>query len=320
MPTLISKGNLMAKTIRVLLLGLSVLFAGHAPAQQAVDTEFVPSVEVPEYEPGQGPLVLIDAAHLNHDTAEGGYLPFAELLRSDGYIVESNRAPFSLDVLARADILVIANAMHEQSEFEWAPLPSLSAFSDAEIQIVERWVSEGGSLLLIADHMPLSGHASELAAAFGVLFHNGFAYDDDTRDPQITFSEVDSTLPSTVVATGRNDNERVKFVTTFTGQAFRLDPTIDAEPLLVLPQGSILLLPEVAWKFSESTPRIQADYLLQGAIVRHGRGRVAAFGEAAMFGAKLAGPNLIPVGMNSPEARWNQRFATNVMRWLSRAL
>lgn len=310
----------MAKILRVVLLALPALFAESALAQQPVDPEFVPSVEIPEYEPGQGPLVLIDAAHLNHDTADGSYLPFAELLRADGYIVEPNRAPLTRDALARADILVIANAMHEQSEFDWAPLPSLSAFSDAEVQVLEGWVSEGGSLLLIADHMPLSGHASKLAAAFGVMFHNGFAYDDAARDPQITFSRTDGTLASTVVANGRNANERVDFVTTFTGQAFRLDPTIDAESLLVLPEGSILLLPEVAWEFSESTPRIQADYLSQGAIVRHGRGRVAAFGEAAMFGARLAGPNLIPVGMNAPEARWNQRFAINVMRWLSGAL
>ena len=309
----------MVTNSRIVVLSSSVLFACSA-LSQAVDPEFAPSIEVPEYESGQGPLVLIDAAHLNHDTADGSYLPFAELLRADGYTVEPNRERFAEDVLARADILVIANAMHEQSEVDWAPLPSLSAFTDAEIRAVEQWVSEGGSLLLIADHMPLSGHASDLAGAFGILFHNGFAYADADRAPQITFSRTDGTLPSTVIANGRRADERVEFVTTFTGQAFRLDPAADAEPLLVLPKGSVLLLPEVAWEFSDSTPRIPADDLLQGAVVRHGRGRVAAFGEAAMFGARLAGPNLIPVGMNAPEARWNGRFATNVVRWLSGAL
>jgi hypothetical protein len=310
----------MPTKLRVVIITLSVLFTCSALSQLAVDPEFVPSIDAPEYESGRGPLVLIDAAHLNHDTADGSYLPFAELLRADGYTVKSNQAPFTRDALARASILVIANAMHEQSELDWAPLPSLSAFSEAEIEAVEQWVSEGGSLLLIADHMPLSGHASKLAAAFGILFQNGFAYDDVAQNPQITFRRADESLSSTIVANGRNENEAVDFVTTFTGQAFRLDPTIDAEPLLVLPKGSILLLPEVAWQFSESTPRIPADYLLQGAIVRHGRGRVAAFGEAAMFGARLAGPDLVPVGMNAPEARWNQRFATNVVRWLSGAL
>lgn len=107
---------------------------------------------------------------------------------------------------------------------------------------------------------------------------------------------------------------------TFTGQAFRLDPSIKAEPLLVFREGYNLLLPEVAFKFSDRTPRIPAVNLLQGAIVYHGQGRLAVLGEAAMFSAQLAGPNQRPMGMNMPEARENPRFALNVMHWLSGAL
>lgn len=262
---------------------------------------------------------MIDTAHLNHDTADGSYLPFAELLRSDGYTVESNREAFTRENLERMDVLVIVNAMHKQSESDWAPLPSLAAFTAAEIAVVEQWVREGGSVLLIADHMPLPGHAESLAAAFGVRFHNGFAY-DATRSPQTTFRRSDGSLAQSVVTDGRGPDERVEFVTTFTGQAFRLDPMIDAEPLLIFPEGSILLLPEVAFKFSDSTPQISAAHLLQGAIVRHGSGRVAVLGEAGMFSARLAGPNRIPIGMNAPNARWNSRFAINLVRWLSGAL
>src|SRR5262249_14140246 len=98
-----------------------------------------------------------------------------------------------------------------------------------------------------------------------------------------------------------------------------IDPKVDAQPLLVLPEGYELLLPEVAFKFSESTPRVPAAYLLQGAIVRHGNGRAAFFGEAAMFSAQLAGPNKEPMGMNAPIARDTPRFALNLMHWLSRA-
>jgi len=75
----------------------------------------------------------------------------------------------------------------------------------------------------------------------------------------------------------------------------------------------------VAFKFSEKTPRIPAAYMLQGAIVRHGNGRAAFFGEAAMFTAQLAGPNKEPMGMNAPSAPENARFALNLMHWLSRA-
>ena len=50
--------------------------------------------------------------------------------------------------------------------------------------------------------------------------------------------------------------------------------------------------------------------------LNHG-GRVAVFGEAAMFTAQLAGPNAAPMGMNAPIAGQNARFALHVMRWLA---
>ena len=290
-----------------------------ATTQQVPDPAFNPRLDKPEYAAGRGPMVVIDAAHLNFHTAEGGYAPFATLLRADGYRVSSNQEVFTAGSLARGDVLVISNAMHKQSEADWAPLPTLSAFSDAEIVAVERWVRSGGSLLLIADHMPLAGHAEAMAAAFGVRFQNGFAM-DAAGSGQITFRRSDRSLQSGRVADGRSASERVDTVTTFTGQAFRLDPSVKAEPLLVFREGYSLLLPEVAFKFSDRTPRIPAVNLLQGAIVYHGQGRVAVLGEAAMFSAQLAGPNKRPMGMNAPEARENSRFALNVMHWLSGAL
>ncbi len=56
--------------------------------------------------------------------------------------------------------------------------------------------------------------------------------------------------------------------------------------------------------------------MLQGALLRRGRGRVAVFGEAAAFTAQL-GPNARPTGMNHPDAPHNARFLRNVMRWLT---
>lgn len=302
---------------RGVLAGLVFVSAVPAVTQQVSDTAFTPVINKPEYQAGLGPRVVIDAAHLNFHTAEGGYLPFAKLLRLDGYNVKSNRDPFTAATLERADVLVIANAMHKQSEADWAPLPSYSAFTDAEVAEVEKWVRGGGSLLLIADHMPLAGHAEALAAAFGVRFQNGFAF-DAKRNGQITFRRSDGSLTAGVIANGRGAAERVDSVSTFTGQAFRLDPATKAEPLLVVPDGYTLWLPEVAFRFSDSTPRISAANLLQGAIVHHGQGRVALFGEAAMFSAQVVGPDRRPMGMNAPEARENYRFALNVLHWLSK--
>lgn len=285
-------------------------------AQQVPDTAFVPPIAAPAFPTGRGPRVLIDAAHFNLHTADGGYFAFARLLRRDGYRVASNDAPFTAAALADADVLVVSNAMHEQSRQGFAPLPNLSAFTDAEIAAVESWVRAGGSLLLIADHMPLAGHAATLAAAFGVRFHNGFALPPSGRG-RLTFRRSDGSLPAGPVADGRHASERVDSVTTFTGQAFRVDPGIDAVPLLVVPADYELLLPQVAWQFSEATPRIAAAHLLQGALVRHGKGRVALFGEAAMFSAQLAGPQRVPAGMNDPIAGQNYRFALNLLHWLT---
>ncbi|MEQ9401603.1 MAG: DUF4350 domain-containing protein [Longimicrobiales bacterium] len=285
-------------------------------AQQVPDRGFVPPIGSATFARGEGPEVGIDAAHVNFHTMEGRYQSFARLLTRDGYQVRSNSSPFTASSLETLEVLVIANAMHSQSEDDFAPLPNLSAFTDAEIGEVERWVAAGGSLLLIADHMPIAGHAEDLAAAFGIRFHNGFVFDADGNG-LITFRRSDGTLVESAVIDGRDGSERVDSVTAFTGQAFRVDPDVDATPLLVVPEGYSVVLPSVAWEFSESTPRVPAAYLLQGALVRHGQGRVAVFGEAAMFSAQLAGPEERPMGMNHPAAAQNYRFALNIMRWLS---
>jgi hypothetical protein len=152
-----------------------------------------------------------------------------------------------------------------------------------------------------------------------VRFQNGFAQ-DAAGNGTLTFRRSDGSLASSAVTNGRDATERVDTVMTFTGQAFRVDPGVKAEALLVLPAGSQLLLTEVAFQFSQKTPRIPAVHLLQGALVHHGRGKVAFLGEAAMLTAQLAGPNKQPMGMNVPGARDNARFALNLLHWLSGVL
>jgi len=287
-----------------------------AGGQQVADTAYRPPIQRPAYAAGSGPIVAIDAAHHDFHTMDGRYWSFARLLERDGYRVRTNDLPLSTASLRTMDVLVIANAMHEQSAQGFAPLPNLSAFTDEEISAVEAWVAGGGSLLLIADHMPIAGHAEALAAAFGVRFHNGFVFGSD-RQGLLTFRRSDGSLATSEVTDGAARSERIDSVTSFTGQGFRLDPGLEAEPLLTIPPGHTLYLPTVAWQFSDSTPRISAAYLLQGALVRHGRGRLAVFGEAAMFSAQRAGPQGAPMGMNHPVAGQNYRFVLNVLHWLS---
>lgn len=271
-------------------------------------------------------MVLIDEAHRNFHTAEGRYAPFASLLERDGYVVRTHGEPFSQASLQGADVLVVANALAPENVERWR-LPVASAFTREEVAAVEEWVRGGGALLLIADHMPFPGAARDLAAAFGIRFQNGFAMDTATGDGRITFRRSDGTLGGHPVTDGRGPEERVDSVTSFTGHAFRVDPAAEigapgsapARPgrLLVLGEGFELLLPELAWEFSEETPRIPAAYLLQGTVFRHGLGRVAAFGEAAMFTAQVAGPEGSPMGMNAPGAEQNHRLVLNLLHWLT---
>ena len=289
-----------------------------ADAQQVPDSAFAPAIARPAFAAGAGPAVLVDEAHTNFHTADGRYYAFAQLLRSDGYVVRGLRDPFTRESLAGARVLVIANALNARNEADWN-LPTPSAFTRDEIAAVEAWVREGGSLLLIADHMPFPGAADALAAAFGIAFGNGFAYDSTEQESRFRFTRENGRLADHAVTNGRGAAERVDSVDTFTGQAFRLMRE-DAQPLLTLPPGTVLLMPEVAWQFSPLTPRMRADGLLHGAVLRHGRGRVAVFGEAAMFSAQLAGPGRRPMGMNDPAAPQNVQFLLNVMHWLTGVL
>ena len=57
--------------------------------------------------------------------------------------------------------------------------------------------------------------------------------------------------------------------------------------------------------------------MFQGAVLEYGEGRVAVFGEAAMFSAQLGGEDRIPAGMNAEGAEQNHQLLLNVMHWLS---
>ena len=282
-------------------------------AQQVADTTFQPVVQNPEYAAGTGPVVLIDAAHHNFHTLGGRFLAFGRVLEADGYVVRSSDSPFSASTLDGAAILVISNALNERNVEDWS-LPTPSAFSADEIAVVREWVESGGSLWLIADHMPMPGAASDLAAAFGFRFNNGFAIDTLSRDVTI-FRRSDGSLRDHPITDGRGADERVDSIRTFTGQAFQTDS--EAAPLFVFRRPMISLMPDVAWEFDTTTRIIPVHGWFQAAAAQVGRGRVAMFGEAAMFTAQWAGPANGWFGLRSPGAEQNQQFLVNVAHWLS---
>jgi len=128
------------------------------------------------------------------------------------------------------------------------------------------------------------------------------------------FTAADGTLRPHVVTSGRFAEEAVVSVRTFTGQAFQGPPSL--EPLLVFRTGFVLL-PDRPAQLGAGTQGRDISGWFQGGVMRHGTGRAAFFGEAAMFSAQRSGPSAQPMGMNAPGAEGNARFALNLLHWLT---
>jgi hypothetical protein len=281
-----------------------------------------PAPAPPPPPPHVAQTVLVDEAHNNSHTLGTTLAPLGSALRADGYSTSRSTGVFQRSTLELGRVLLISNALHERNAGgDWS-LPTPSAFTSSEIATVRDWVNDGGSLLLIADHMPFPGGAADMAAAFGITFSNGFAFDStQISEPQAClqpeeiqiFRRSDGSLRDHPITNGRNAGERVDSVATFTGQAFETGS--NAESLMVFGPDAVNLLPDVAWVFTGATPRMGVEGWSQGAMVEFGAGRVAFFGEAAMFTEQACGGGL-PMGMNAPAAAQNRRLMLNVFRWL----
>ena len=291
---------------------LIILFNQSAFTQQVADEGFQVKVDKPVYPLKKGPVIFIDEAHHNFHTISGRYKPFAEFLSQDGYTLLPFTKKFTLAELKKGEILVSANSQHASNVGNWN-LPCPSAFTRAEIKAVSKWITGGGSLFLIADHMPFPGAAAELAAVFGFKMYNGFAMpkDKNERGPAI-FARQDNTLKTNSLTQGRNKNERINILASFTGQAFEIPA--DASPIICFKDNFIQLLPKQAWAFTKDTKYQKIDGFSQGAYKKFGQGRVVVFGEAAMFTAQRVGKQSF--GLSHPQAKDNALLLLNIIHWL----
>jgi len=292
-------------------------------AQQVADPDFKPAIAEPAYAAGRGPTVVIDEAHNNFHTMGGRYRPFADLLLLDGYAVRSSARPFDSKMLADVDVLVMANAQ--------AALGAASAVTNEECDAIEKWLRDGGSLLLIADHAPFGAAVEKLAVRFSVTMGKGWVFEPTATaiTTQLVFSRENGRLGEHPVMQGRNPRERVQAVKTFTGQS------------LSVPDGAHALLKfgtdarEVAntndldaeaearaGKRAATGRAVAVAERVQGLAMSVGKGRLVVLGEAAMFSAQVATltqegrPVHIKAGMNVAGFD-DQQFALNVMHWLS---
>jgi len=299
----------MPRTI-VLFILIGLFLKGQS--QQVSDTSYHPEISNPRYAANSGPTILIDEGHHNFHTRTGRYEPFAKLIERDGYRVGSYNGAFQIDKLQKCDILVISNALHKSNVRNWY-IPVYSAFSNNEIEHIVKWVSAGGSLFLIADHMPMAGAAKDLAAAFGFEFFDGFALKMNDTGPS-EFTVENNTLMEGPLTNGRFPDERVDKVLSFTGQAFLIPA--DAHAVLKMDDSHVMLLPDTAWQFHQATPIMEIEGWSQGAYKNFGKGRIVVFGEAAMFTAQVVLPQNIKAGMNVDGAEQNYQLLLNIIHWL----
>jgi hypothetical protein len=281
--------------------------------------------QTPTFAPGKGPIVAIDEAHRNtHTFGTASFRGLVELLQGDGYRVQPLAQALTPSSLTGIDVLVICGPGG------W--LTPNESLNSAEVADLMQWIRNGGSVLLILDHMPAPKNAERLTAALGVSrWHDGYAVviQDSALLANIVFwrsdsfpagapavgptgpsggrgyQGVDAVLAKHPITDGRTPAERVHRVATFGGSAFQ--PPSGAEAILTMPKDAVSMTPPPTPGslpvFTASTPRTPVGGLLQGAVIKLGRGRVALFGEAGLFSG---GP-----------AADNRTFVLNVMHWLT---
>ncbi|MFT5541502.1 MAG: hypothetical protein ACI97K_001232 [Glaciecola sp.] len=303
--------QLIGKVIFVLaLFGIASCAENDGLPQQA-NPDFIPKNKFDSFSEKRRPIVWIDEAHSNYHTAKGRYKPFVQVLISSGFIVKTNDEKFTSEHLQDTDILVIANALHENNRWDWTP-PHFRAFEPEEVVELKKWVLEGGSLLLIADHIPFPKASEGIAAAFGFKLANGHV-------EAATFTIDDATLAKHPAITkdvfSLNGVIQVK---SFGGSAFQIPES--AISLLTFKSDEISLMPKKPFVVRATTERISINGWSQGAILEAGKGRVAVFGEASMFTSQIdisTGKVGGYGGLIAHGAEQNEQFLLNVMHWLS---
>ena len=300
------------KPIVIALVVLGIFWVANpsgSPAQQQADVTFDARVANPAYTSSH-PKVLFDEAHNNFHTAAGRYKPFADLVTNDGYRVTSNKEKFQRSVLQGHDVLVIANALGS-SEAN-AAARSAPAFTEEECNVVRDWVRDGGALLLIADHAPAGGAAANLGAAFGVDMSKAYTADPINYQRKgmdvswIVFSRANGNLGRHAITDGRDQNERINRVMSFTGQSLK-GPASSIALLKLSNQAYDV----IDLNTPERATIVSARGRAQAIAMPFGKGRVVVFGEAAMLTAQN-----VNFGMNYP-GNDNRQLVLNVMHWLT---
>lgn len=301
------------KTIRVrhltiFLLGLLLSCQNHSSSP---DNDYDVTVREPKL---TGQRVLFDEGHKNHHQIGRTYKPFANLLTNDGCKVEVSNKSIEITTLSNTDIFVIATAASKEEPGD------KSAFTDKEIIILEEWVKNGGSTLIITEHYPFGLAMEPLLNKFGVKVHNGYTEDSTLNNSQVSdallFEKSKGNINGGHVIT--KDIDRVN---TFTGSSIKGDSTWT--DLLILSDNAQNYNVDVKVNKEDGDVNVSVSYadfypatgFSQGICKRYGKGKIVILAESALLTAQYD-KNGNKFGMNISDTD-NKEFALNIVRWLA---
>lgn len=290
--------------------------AQQKPQHYRGDTDFHPRAEHPAYPHGKGPVLCFDRAHHNLAVELGYYSSILELLESDGFQVRNlTESPFTHSMLKSCRVLY-TSAVVGDADYGKRELAKRSAFTDSEIDAIDRWTKDGGSLLVMTDHRPMSDASSKLLARFGVVGSLIPILDPAHPIPPFTEPGIfeisrDGLGMTSPILRGRSESERIQRVFFFYGQALSSLGPAD----VFLKTGNQAILGEAADADTASVSRFPALALAK----TYGKGRLIAFGDATVFTSKMDLDLNERTGMNR-EGSDNIQLALNAFHWLARIL
>ena len=267
------------------------------------------------------PVIVFAEGHNNFgDDRDSSNAEMEQFLAREGFELRQYMGEITREALQGVSILHTDNALAPENQDNWT-LPTPSAFTPEEISIIYDWVHDGGSLLMVIEHMPFGGSYEDLAKAFNVETNNGFAvdkrllngYSEETIDDAgwFVFRQDNGALGDHPILTGRQPHERIEFVAASVGSAFRLPE--HAVSLITFGSNAISLEPSVSWRFDSTTPRRSVSGWSQGGVMKVGKGRLAVLGDNFL----IIPPSQLKSEKEVVFGRYNPQFTVNVYRWLS---
>ena len=267
------------------------------------------------------PIIVFAEGHNNFgDDRDSSNAEMEQFLAREGFELRQYIGEITREALEGVNILHTDNALAPENQDNWT-LPTPSAFTPEEISIIYDWVHDGGSLLMVIEHMPFGGSYEDLAKAFNVETSNGFVVDERLLDGYseeiistagwFVFRQDNGALGDHPILTGRQPHERIEFVAADDGSAFRLPER--AVSLMTFGSNAISLEPSVSWRFDSATPRRSVSGWSQGGVMKVGKGRVAVLGDNFL----IIPPSQLESEKEVVFGRYHPQFTVNVYRWLS---